>query len=66
MLTRDTIRKNLLRDRDWEPDEDISNAEWEMFDEIYDELESSGKLGSKNDVSSTSEDDDTWDDEEEE
>jgi len=40
MLTKDDIRKNLKLNPLWEPDDDASYKEWEMFDEVFEEAES--------------------------
>jgi hypothetical protein len=38
LLTKDQIRKNLQADPQWEPDENASMAEWDLYDEVCDEL----------------------------
>lgn len=56
MLTREQIRKNLLENEFWVPSENITNEEWALFDEVYDEMEQAGELGANN-ANTTNEDD---------
>lgn len=43
MLNKDQIRKLLKNDSYWEPDEDANYEEWELFDEVYEEMEKEEK-----------------------
>lgn len=64
MLSKDEILKHLAEDPLWEPDEDLTEEEWELFDEVYEEFESN-KSASKTEDNAEEEDDEEDIDEEE-
>jgi len=39
LLTKEQILKNLKEDPLWEPEEDATNQEWDLFEEAYEEFE---------------------------
>lgn len=39
MLTDSEIRRKLKNDPNWEPEEDVSDEEWILFEEIRDEID---------------------------
>ena len=57
MLTKDQIRKNLEKDPFWEPEEDASDEEWDLFDEVLAEQD--------NQITDDDDSDDDDDDDEE-
>lgn len=38
MLTKDEIRKRLKEDPDWEPRDTATDREWDLYDEVRDEM----------------------------
>ncbi|HLD51088.1 MAG TPA: hypothetical protein VJB17_01980 [Patescibacteria group bacterium] len=44
MLTKEQIVKNLQNDPTWEPAEDASPEDWELYEEVCIEMEASGEL----------------------
>lgn len=66
MLTKDQILKNLKEDPLWEPDDDATEEEWDLFDEAYEEFESqeSGLKGQEDPDEPEDEDEDEDDEEE--
>lgn len=42
MLTEEFIRKKLEKDSNWEPDENASPKEWDLFYRVRDEVEDEG------------------------
>lgn len=49
MLTEKEIRESLKKDPYWEPAENSTMEEWELFDKIYDEMDAKGELKFKDD-----------------
>jgi hypothetical protein len=43
MLTEAEIRKNLEENPYWEPDEDVSDDEWDLYEEIKEKLAQGNK-----------------------
>jgi hypothetical protein len=68
LLNKDQIRKNLKNDPYWEPDEDANYEEWELFDEVCDEMDKDKKGKPENagedtsDSSQENDDDSEWPD----
>ncbi len=58
MLTKDQILKHLKDDPLWEPDEDASEADWDLYEETYEEFEAEESGQSKVKVEDDDEDDD--------
>jgi len=47
MMTKEQIRNLLLHNRNWEPKDTDPDALWDLYDEVYQEMEESGELGAK-------------------
>ena len=37
-MTREELKQRLQNDPNWEPEEDLSDAEWKMYDEVREEI----------------------------
>lgn len=57
MLTKDQIKSNLQQDRDWTPNDDASEEEWTMYDEVYEAL-----YGGEDTEEEWEDDDEDWED----
>jgi len=49
LLTKDQIKKYLENDPYWEPDEDATHIEWELYDEVCDKMEKTPDEDDEND-----------------
>jgi hypothetical protein len=63
MLTKEQIRNKLLNNPHWEPEDDDPDELWDLYDEVYREMDDAGELEIKGnkDKESKSDDEDTED-----
>ncbi len=58
MLTKEKIKAKLRDDPFWEPDEEASEADLELYDEVLKEMEDAGELDSNDNFDSWDENED--------